>query len=261
MDYKVVSRALAEMLGLGYTHEWISYLMDINNVPKEYERPVPPRSKYLFCKELFENLQKDDPVKAKQIVTDIATYIIDSERFDPRLEAEAMKHLPVFRNTLNKAGFRPSQDRSMTVNPIFNARDFETQDTMCFVLMPFSQTWSTRIYSKILVPIIKKCSLEPVRADNLFGHDVMEDIWSAINSASIIVADVTGRNPNVFYELGIAHTLGKSVIVITQDKSDVPFDIQRLRFIEYADNQDGYEILESKLSKFLLSYTSKKQSS
>lgn len=257
MDYKIVSIALAEMLGLGYTHEWIRHLMDTYRVPQEYGRPVPPKSKYIFCKELFEKLQKDDPIRARQIVTDIATYIIDSERFDQRFEAQAMKHLPVFRNTLNKAGFRPTQDKSMVVNPIFNTRDFVTQDNMCFVLMPFTQSWSTRIYSKILVPIIKKCSLEPVRADNLFGHDVMEDIWSAINSAFIIVADVTGRNPNVFYELGIAHTLGKNVIVITQDKSDVPFDIQGLRFIEYADNQDGYEILENQLSRFLQSYKPK----
>jgi hypothetical protein len=61
----------------------------------------------------------------------------------------------------------------------------------------------------------------------------MEDIWESICTARVVVADVTGRNANVFYELGIAHTMGKDCVVITQAPQDVPFDITSRRYIQY----------------------------
>lgn len=74
----------------------------------------------------------------------------------------------------------------------------------------------------------------------MFGHDVMEDIWKGIVQSELVLADTTGRNPNVFYEIGIAHSIGKEILLITQSVSDIPFDIQRYRHIEYSDNYDGF---------------------
>jgi len=255
MDYERIGLAVAEMLDVGYTHEWIAYLMEVYGVPKEYERPRLGESKYLFCKALFGELQKDEATK--DIVVDIARYIVESERFAPRFEVEAFKHLPIFKSMVRKAGLTVPPDTSMKVDPIFHSRTFGADKKMCFVLMPFTSEWSDRIYYKVLVPILKGCGLIPARADDLFGHNVMEDIWSAINAAYIVIADVTGRNPNVFYELGIAHTLGKNVILLTQADDDVPFDIKQLRYIKYADNKDGYEVLENILPKYVEKYYSK----
>ncbi len=70
-------------------------------------------------------------------------------------------------------------------------------------------------------------------------RSVMEEIWILINQAQFLIADVTGKNSNVFYELGIAHTLGKFVITITQDMKDVPFDIGHLRYIKYTNDKQG----------------------
>ena len=80
----------------------------------------------------------------------------------------------------------------------------------------------------------------------------MEDIWIGINEAKVVIAEITGKNPNVFYELGIAHTLGKDVILITQNMKDIPFDLNRYRIIEYEDNSDGYDKLKRLLTKFIL---------
>jgi nucleoside 2-deoxyribosyltransferase len=63
-----------------------------------------------------------------------------------------------------------------------------------------------------------------------------------INQAAFIIADVTGRNPNVMYELGIAHTLGKPVIIITQEINKIPFDFKHLRHYVYEDNVTGKEL-------------------
>ncbi len=53
------------------------------------------------------------------------------------------------------------------------------------------------------------------------------------------MCDCTGRNPNVFYEIGIAHTLGREVILITQSDNDIPFDLRHLRYVRYLNNAQG----------------------
>jgi nucleoside 2-deoxyribosyltransferase len=66
-------------------------------------------------------------------------------------------------------------------------------------------------------------------------------------SASLTVADCTGRNPNVFYEIGLAHALGKPVILITQNSEDIPFDVTHIRYIQYEFTPRGMERFEQKL--------------
>lgn len=108
----------------------------------------------------------------------------------------------------------------MIVTPIFNERTFSYKDNHCFILMPFTESWSDRVW-KHIGGILEKEDFSYTRADNLFGHNILEDIWIAINESSYIIADITARNPNVFYEIGIAHTLGKKVILLTQNVTDI----------------------------------------
>lgn len=136
----------------------------------------------------------------------------------------------------------------LVVNPIFNSRDSRVDESLLFALMPFKEPWSDRIWEKMIRPIAKSCNLAAKRADDLYGRDIMEDIWKSILQAKVVVADITSRNANVFYELGIAHTLGKPVILLTQSVADIPFDLNRYRHIVYADNLDGYEILNRQLA-------------
>ena len=65
----------------------------------------------------------------------------------------------------------------------------------------------------------------------------------------IVVCDFTGRNPNVFYEAGIAHTLGKHVVPITQSADDVPFNLRHHRFIHYLNNKEGRCELTARLEE------------
>ena len=62
------------------------------------------------------------------------------------------------------------------------------------------------------------------------------------------MADITDQNPNVFYEAGIAHTLGREVILITQSKQDIPFDLQHLRYVQYQNSSKGRADLSKKLA-------------
>ena len=63
----------------------------------------------------------------------------------------------------------------------------------------------------------------------------------------MVICDCTGRNPNVFYEIGIAHTLGREVILITQVDADIPFDLRHLRYVRYLNNGEGLQTLRERL--------------
>lgn len=109
-----------------------------------------------------------------------------------------------------------------------------TPTDTCFVMMPFASPLGD-YYTKIYKPAIEKAGLNPVRADNeIFGTGkIIDQIWTGINSAKVLIAELTGRNANVFYELGLAHALRKPVVLISSTDVDVPFDLQHIRVIYY----------------------------
>ena len=116
--------------------------------------------------------------------------------------------------------------------------------------MPFSDVDHIQeTYREHIVPAIESCGLKPYRADDIFGHrEVIRDIWQAIGRARLLIADVTGRNPNVFYELGMAHAIGKDVILLTQRGEDVPFDVTHLRYVKYEYTPRGVVRLRETLT-------------
>ncbi len=143
---------------------------------------------------------------------------------------------------------KTTEPQEMIVRPIFRARDIKAENDLCFILMPFSPSFD-RLYKEKIKPTVEACGFRCLRADDFFTPTpILEDIWIHIFKSRIIVADVTGRNPNVFYEMGIAHTLGKPVIIITQDKSDIPFDIAQFRYFVYSDDSSGWDTLCNNIS-------------
>jgi hypothetical protein len=110
----------------------------------------------------------------------------------------------------------------------------------CFVIMPFSPVFSSE-YSNIIRPAIETTELKCVRADEIYSKpQVTADIWKALRSSRIVIAELSGKNINVFYELGLAHALGKPVIIITRNEKDVPFDLKALRYLYYDINNPAW---------------------
>lgn len=137
--------------------------------------------------------------------------------------------------------------KKMIINPIFIDRDTRIKEKDVFVIMPFSEPWSNDLWKSMIIPVVESMGLTPIRADDLYGRSIMEDIWKGILHSAIVIADITGRNPNVLYELGIAHTLGKKVILLTQNVKDIPFDLQHLRHIIYNNTFTGGNELRNSL--------------
>ena len=135
----------------------------------------------------------------------------------------------------------------VSVEPLFGVPNMGGRVADVFVLMSFSPNF-TPIFTTHISKVVKSLDLTVGRADDFFtAHSVMEDVWKAVYRSRAVIADCTTRNPNVFYEIGMAHTVGKPVILITQDESDIPFDLRHLRYIVYAYTPPGMEIFEHKL--------------
>ena len=110
----------------------------------------------------------------------------------------------------------------------------------CFIVMPFSQEWSTDVH-QIWSAACEAARVRSVRGDDLFTPtDILEDIWQSINAADFVIADITGRNPNVLYELGIAHTLAKPVLILSRNAADIPIDLATRRVILYGQNAEAW---------------------
>lgn len=138
---------------------------------------------------------------------------------------------------------------AMIVKPYFGLPHKAVKFADLFVVMPFKSEL-TQIYQDHLTTVAKRLNLTVARADEIFSiRAVMLDIWTAICAAKLIIADCTGRNPNVFYEIGIAHAVGKPVILITQNVSDVPFDTHHIRHITYEYTPAGMTAFEKKLEE------------
>lgn len=129
--------------------------------------------------------------------------------------------------------------------PVFGKAD--SIDIDVFVIMPFRDNFNY-LYHTYIQKVCKKINLTCLRGDDLYtSKSIMQDVWSLIYNSKIVIADCTNKNPNVMYELGIAHALGKNTILLTQDINDIPFDLQHLRYIQYEYTPQSIEQIEAKL--------------
>lgn len=103
----------------------------------------------------------------------------------------------------------------------------------CFLVMPFGRAPSDAVH-RVLRQACEAVGLRPLRGDDLFTPtDILDDIWRGITAAHCVIADISGRNPNVMYELGIAHTLAKPVLILAASADDIPIDLATRRVIVY----------------------------
>lgn len=111
-----------------------------------------------------------------------------------------------------------------------------------FMIMPFAAAFNG-LYTDVIRPLVKELGLSITRGDEFTSANgvIMGEVWSALNNCQFVIAEITGGNDNVFYELGIAHTLNKPAILITQatKPDNVPFDIRHLRYIQYKNTAAG----------------------
>ena len=153
----------------------------------------------------------------------------------------AIKNVDLFRVLLKNQPFTKIAPK------VFQLDEFGVIDNkLISVMMPFASHFD-KVY-ETLQAASSKLSLTCLRADDIWENEVViQDVVSLIHRSRIVICDCTGRNPNVFYEAGIAHTLGKDVILIAQNESDIPFDLRHIRYVTYLNNNEGRENLSEKV--------------
>jgi len=125
---------------------------------------------------------------------------------------------------------------------VFTVQNNSIQSNLVSVMMPFNGTF--RAVYEAISTACRNSNLECKRADDIWVHStVIQDIYSLIYRSKIVVCDFSGKNPNVFYEAGIAHSLGREVIPIVQHPDDIPFDLRHHRYIQYLNNAEGLQKL------------------
>ena len=168
-------------------------------------------------------------------------------RFDMPLDFEfsrnhwAVKELDLYQFLLGNV--RPRRQRPS----VFQIAEHEAiEQQLVSVMMPFAADFNN-VYTAIQLAAVN-CGLFSRRADEIWeAPGIIQDVVNLIDRARIVVCDCTNRNPNVFYEAGIAHTLGREVIIITQSPQDVPFDLRHLRYCQYLNNEEGLRALTQTL--------------
>lgn len=115
------------------------------------------------------------------------------------------------------------------------------QERKAFVVMPFHDPYNS-YYQAVFVPALSNAGYKAVRGDDMFTpHPIMLDIQREICESDLILCEMSERNSNVFYELGLAHAIGKPAILISRKEEDIPFDLRHIRVIIYDYTRAGWE--------------------
>jgi hypothetical protein len=178
---------------------------------------------------------------------------------EPSTVADVMKavkdiylELSVLRGLISDAAQSMRQPGAQVERSNIRAAEFlgpgavSTKSDRCFVIMPYSERWSDDV-AKIILEVCTEVGFEFSIAKSMEGRFVPHDIWNGITGAGVIVADLSGANPNVTYEIGLADVLGREVIMICQSTS-VPFDFLGQRLVRYEDSLTGARQLREELA-------------
>lgn len=115
----------------------------------------------------------------------------------------------------------------------------ETTSRLCFVMMPFSKRFD-EVYRLLIAPVAMDNGLTVLRADEMAGPGfIMEQIRTAVQQSRLCIADLTGSNPNVLYEVGYAQATGKPLVLLAEEASQLPFDIAHQRVILYGSDLEA----------------------
>ena len=236
--------ALHEFVRLNFTKaDWIriGYLTDTVELIEDHPRLLRGLD--------FEDADYDGnslQVLSK-LINESNSNLIEIERY-----IEAKKAIPVkLQNDFVSTVQARQPERVVTFAPdVFRIPEKSVENNVLSVMMPFEAKFSGTY--KAIRTVCSKLKIECKRADDIWENSILiQDVFDLIFTSRAVITDFTDRNPNVFYETGVAHTLGKIVIPITQSVGDIPFDLRHHRALTYLSNAEGLEKLEKDLEKKL----------
>jgi hypothetical protein len=222
---------------LGRFHR-MSYLIDFGVPPEEVEQALEDQI-HIVSLSVPTGAAKGDV---------LADFFDEVQReLDLRASRELRLTAPDIFEDLNRGALERTYNRDDA------GQIFESTSSLCFVLIPFSTEFELT-YRQIILPAAQRAGLTALRAADLHRPGLIgEQIRVAIQQARVCVVDLTESNPNVLYELGLAQALGKPVVLLAREGSELPFDVRSLRVLFYRpdDADQAIERLERMVSSVL----------
>ncbi|EJF4094217.1 hypothetical protein DFX34_RS23030 [Vibrio parahaemolyticus] len=133
--------------------------------------------------------------------------------------------------------------------------EIDSQVKSCFVIMPISNQLGYEpghfglVYEDIIKPAIEAAGMQPVRADETVNTNLIQlDILRKVIESDIAICDMSAKNPNVFYELGVRQAFDKPTVLMIDDATAAPFDVSSLRYVDYKKDM-GYRDVKSAIVK------------
>lgn len=110
----------------------------------------------------------------------------------------------------------------------------------CFVISPIGiegsdiRKWADQTYKHLIEPVVNECGFSAMRADKEARAGIITThIIQQLVTSDLVIADLTTRNPNVFYELAVRHVTRKPLVQIIREDEDIPFDVQGMRTVKF----------------------------
>lgn len=127
---------------------------------------------------------------------------------------------------------------------------------VAFVLIPHTDEYD-ELFISIIKPALESHELKVLKASDIFKPgNILSQVWAQIRSAEVVIADVSGQNANVIFELGLCYGIHRCPILLTRNPDELPFNIRNLRYIEYEDSMKGAEKLKKDLSRAVAEFLS-----
>lgn len=196
---------------------------------------------------LLRSLSWHDEDYAGNVLTVLRQIVERDPRALPVIESYLDQHFPGESHYISA---KPAE-RKITFAPhVFQVPDSYVELDLASLMMPFGKE-----FAPVSAAVKAACAtngMRCLRADDIWEEStIVQDLFNLVFRSQVVVVDFTGKNANVMYETGIAHTLGKHVIPITQTLADVPSDMRHHRALTYLANNEGIAALEASLTRKL----------
>lgn len=188
--------------------------------------------------EIFPVTKKD----IVEVISDITAIDVDSiENFENR----PIQRRPDY-NYSPLVGV--SQYEKLQVNSVLPGEGVNIKSGFAFVLLPHNDEHQ-QIYDFAIKPAMLENKLDVLKADDIFQPGaILAQVWEAIRTAEVIIADISGQNPNVIMELGLCYGVQRLPIQLVRDPDELPFNLRSLRYIQYDTTPSGIAKLKRDLS-------------
>jgi hypothetical protein len=251
-------------INLSYIHKgetrryWVRDVLDhLNTGENAFNSKFPSIEIIKVIEQLLDPLEFHQFTNRDEAINSMRK-LIETEEFSLDFNEHSKPKLKLFSGEFASTAVEIRKtERFITFTPeVFKIPEGTIIINQIAVMMPFSKDFD-EVYA-IIKELCESVGMQCHRADEVWKDTaIIQDVFDLIFTSSIIIADLSGKNPNVFYEIGIAHTLGKFVIPIAQSTDDIAFDVGHHRVLKYSLEGNGRTELKNKLQSRLKTINAK----